>query len=259
MLIFEIVTPGMWLDYQDRAWTGKIEGLIRHLESQFFEANLSLNLFLKADANDRPRQTSENWEYDNQRRSELRKLVQQKHPDRTGPDGWDIIEFETEIQFKREQWEKGRLPREFEHNQVFIFARAFLYAMDAFDKFLGVLSREEGIPVRVAALHVQLSEDFPDLRNVRNSAQHPEDRARGLGASGKPLDLKPVDNELIKVPGGTLLLNCLIGTKYGCTMADGHYGEVDVSPESMEKLQRILQEVLNSFQWRGPKKHSPSI
>jgi hypothetical protein len=40
-------------------------------------------------------------------------------------------------------------------------------------------------------------------------------------------------------------------------MADGHYGEVDVSPESMEKLQKIFQEVLMSFKWRGPLQHEP--
>jgi len=38
--------------------------------------------------------------------------------------------------------------------------------------------------------------------------------------------------------GGLLILNSLNGAKYGSTMADGHYGEVDVSPESMERLQK---------------------
>jgi hypothetical protein len=41
-------------------------------------------------------------------------------------------------------------------------------------------------------------------------------------------------------------------------MADGHYGEVDVSPESMNHLQTILKEVLNSFKWKGSPQHKPS-
>ncbi len=75
---------------------------------------------------------------------------------------------------------------------------------------------------------------------------------------GAKIDLKPIDNTLVKAPGGVLMLNCLNGSKYGSTMADGHYGEVDVSPESMERLQSVLIEVLNCFNWSGPKRHLPS-
>ncbi len=62
---------------------------------------------------------------------------------------------------------------------------------------------------------------------------------------------------MIKSEGGALVLNSLNGTKYGNTMADGHYGEVDVSPVSMESLSTMFQEVLNSFKWKGPKSHLP--
>jgi hypothetical protein len=152
------------------------------------------------------------------------------------------------------------VPREFEHNIPFLYARAFLYALDAFDKILGVLAREAGVPPKLAEWHAQIEIQFPNLRGVRNTAQHIEDRGRGLGAgrNPQPLDLKPIDNNFIKAPGGALVLNSLNGTKYGSTMADGHYGEVDVSPHSMEQLQRILVGVLECFQWHGPKQHLPN-
>lgn len=41
-------------------------------------------------------------------------------------------------------------------------------------------------------------------------------------------------------------------------MADGHFGEVDVSPESMEKLKSIIQKTFNAFEWEGPKQHLPT-
>lgn len=96
---------------------------------------------------------------------------------------------------------------------------------------------------------------------MRNTAQHLEDRSRGLGSgkSPKPLDLKPIDNNFISAPGGVLVLNSLNGSKYGSTMADGHYGEVDVSPESMSHLQEILNNILGSFKWHGSKQHKPSV
>jgi hypothetical protein len=65
---------------------------------------------------------------------------------------------------------------------------------------------------------------FPSLREVRNSVQHIEDRGRGLGRGEKPLDLKPVANRMVNAPEGALILQGLNGTKYGATMADGHYG-----------------------------------
>ena len=89
---------------------------------------------------------------------------------------------------------------------------------------------------------------------------HLEDRARGLGTGGKLLDLKPVNNALASGNNVKLLaMNCLIGNKYGATMADGHYGEIDVSPESLQRLQKILQATLEAFRWSGSKQHEPRL
>jgi hypothetical protein len=259
MFVFEITTPGTWLDYEDREWSWRIEGLLRHLQSQFFEANAALNLFVQAASVRPPRLDHTRWELDAKRRSEIRVQIEQERGATLTRELWEEIHFETEVRFKREQWSQGGLPREFERIPRFLYARAFLYALDAFDKFLGVLSKEPSVPSELAALHAQIAAAFPDLRAVRNTAQHLEDRARGLGAGREPLDLKPIENQMINAPGGgVLVLDSLNGSKYGSTMADGHYGEVDVSPETMQRLQRILQEVLRSFRWRGPKQHSPS-
>ena len=261
MFVFEIVTPGTWLDYDDRDWSWRIQNQLRSLESQFFEANAALNLFVNAQSIRPSFAERANWERDSQRRSEIQRAIEQERGGFRSRDDWDEIHFEAEVRFKREKWSNGRVPREFEHNLPFIYARAFLYALDAFDKFLGVLANEENVPGEIARFHAQVAEAFPDLRGVRNTAQHLEDRARGLGAGRdpQPLDLKPIKNSLINAPGGGVLaLNCLNGSRYGSTIADGHYGEIDVSPESMQRLQQILEGVLQSFKWRGPKQHAPS-
>lgn len=236
-----------------------MQNQIQSLTSQFFEANLALNLFAGATRN-RPSFTSrESWECEAQRRSEIRRTVESELGG-WGSAEWDTVDLESERRFKREKWSNGGLPREFEHNLPFLYARAFLYALDAFDKILGVLARDPGAPPHIADWHAQVEVHFPHLRGVRNTAQHIEDRGRGLGAgrNPRPLDLKPVDNNLIKAQGGALILNSLNGNRYGSTMADGHFGEVEVSPQSVEHLQRILVGVLESFQWHGPKQHLPS-
>ncbi len=261
MFIFEIITPGTWLDHDDRDWAWQIEGQLRSLQSQFFEANTALNLFASTQSIRPSFANREARERDSQRRYEIQHAVEQELSNGLSHENWEEIHFEADVRFKREKWANGSIPRELEHNLPFLYARAFLYALDAFDKFLGVLAAEPKVPPEVANLHARMAEDFPDLRGVRNTAQHLEDRARGLGAgrNPQPLELKPIINNFISAPsGGVLVLNSLNGSKYGSTMSNGHYGEIDVSPESMQRLQAVLQELLLLFRWRGPKQHAPS-
>ncbi len=260
MYIFEFVVPGTWLDYEDRDWSWKVGGLLDNLQSQFFEANLALNLFSSSQqARTLPGLNREKWERYAQLRSEIQQAVELESGGMNFHENWEEIRFETDVRYKRELWARGATPREYEHNVSFLYARAFLYALDGFDKFLGVLAITENAPAELGDAHKKMAITFPSLRGVRNSAQHLEDRARALGVGGKPLILKPVDNEMIKAPGGALILNSLNGSKYGSTMADGHYGEVDVSPESMAALQGLLSDVLNAFKWKGSKQHKPSV
>ena len=42
-------------------------------------------------------------------------------------------------------------------------------------------------------------------------------------------------------------------------MADGHCGEVDVSPDSIAALREIFQEVLDAFACKGTKRYPPKI
>ena len=260
MLVFEIVTPGTRLDYADRAWSWNVQNQLQLLESQFFEANAALNLFIDTQAIRPSFARQDTWERDSQRRAELQRQVEAERGGLGSHEHRDEMRFEVELRLKRDKWANGGLPREFEHNLPFIYARAFLYALDVFDKVLGVLAQQSGVATDLAEFHEQVALDFPNLRGVRNTMQHLEDRARGLGAGRppQPLDLKPIASKVISAPsGGALGLNCLNGTKYSCTMSDGHLGEVDVSPESMRRLQSILEGVLKAFKWRGPKQHAP--
>lgn len=260
MFVFEITIPGTWVDSDDRDWAWRIDGQLLSLKSQFFEANAALNLFASIQSIHPAFADREMRERDSQCRADIKRSVEQEIGGLMSHENLETINFESEVRFKREKWANGGIPREFEHNLPFVYARAFLYALDAFDKFLGVLAKEPNVPPRVAQLHEQIAKNFPNLRGVRNTSQHLEDRSRGLGAgkNPQPLELKPIANNIINAPGGALVLNCLNGSKYGSTMADGHYGEIDVSPESMQKLQYILQELLSLFSWRGPKQHAPS-
>ena len=115
MYIFEIIKPGIWLDYEDRDWSFGVEGILRSLEGQFYEANLALNMFLNSIQRDLDSHSQEKWEAESKRRNEIRREVEIKYDNPHDHDVWDQILLETEIIFKREQWQSGKTPREFEH------------------------------------------------------------------------------------------------------------------------------------------------
>ncbi|ENK7103022.1 hypothetical protein AB3Y58_000655 [Enterobacter kobei] len=260
MLIFELTKPGSHLHYEEREVGWKFERLLNHLETAFYDANVSLNLFIAE------RENGGNFVDDsiNQRQEDFqrRRVIEAQVIQDLGLEpyeDYDKIMVEVDARLQKEKWSKGVVPINHRHRLIFLYAKSFLYALDAIDKFLKVISEENDAPEIIKKLHGKMGDDFPNLRDVRNSAQHLEDRARGLGAGKipKPLVLQPMDNGFVVAPQGALMLSNLFGTKLGYTMANGHYGEVDISEESMSKITIILQEVFNSFPWKGFPQHLP--
>lgn len=260
MLIFELTKPGSNINHENPDLGWNLEQLLSHLETAFYDANIALNLF-NFEMHSRSVNVGfdrQRWQDDLQKRRDLEvqvrqelKLLPYEHSEK--------VSIEVEARLKKEKWSNGEIPLSHQHRFIFLHAKSFLNALDTIDKFLKVISEENGAPPEIKRLHARIADDFPNLRAVRNSAQHLEDRARGLGAGRepKPLELQPIDNGFVVSPEGALMLGNLFGTKFGYTMADGHYGEVDVSEDSMLKITTIIQEVFNSFSWIGPPQHLP--
>jgi hypothetical protein len=258
MHVFEITVPGSRLDYPDRRWCFDIEGMLYGLQSQFFDANVALNLFQERRGLPMDHGRRENWETEVARRAQLTEEVQRELGCALTYETATQIYEEASLRMKRERWRQGQVPDALDRPIVFIYARAFLFALDNFDRFLAVLAKQPNVPGSLAGLSASIGTTFPHLRGVRNSTHHLEDRARGLGSGGKPIALQPVSTPEIHAPGGALITNSLMGDRYSCTMDDGHLGEVEVTPESMETLRQLLQSVLDAFTWSGPRQHLPS-
>jgi len=248
MLIYEIIVPGGWLNYEDDSWANNIYNQLYSLQNSFYDANIALNLFNDAEAefiakmNDRSLRERERT-----RRTELNMEAKcSPTPNPLGPFG-EILKIET--QFKREQWNMGIPPRQFWNRPMFLHAKMFLFSVDDFERKLKVLSDEPEVPVTLADLHKQVISFFPDLRGVRNTAHHMEDRQRGLDRN-KPFTPQPTTTAGIHSLGG-LIFDNLEGSKYGSTMGNGCFGQIDVSDASMNNLRGILQAVYNSFNWDG--------
>jgi hypothetical protein len=224
--------------------------MLGSLKNLFTEATLALNLFNQSMNVPDPDPTLEQYDRRENRRREIEDSVAQESGTSTDFFNTDI-RLETEARLKREEWAEGRLPLDFEHRISFLYAKAFLTALDGFDKLLEVLANTEGAPQPLAGLHTELTTAFPDLRGVRNSVQHHEDRVRSQGVRGRPLDLQPITNGMVPPELRVLAIENLEGSRFCTIMANGHYGGVDITAESMERLSEILQEVVIAFPWTG--------
>lgn len=228
MLIFELTYPGTWLDYEDQDWPSKAEPILINLRYQFADANIALNLFLDANQKKPSSEAEKEWKRDETRRNKItRELQEALLKDHLDYKARIEVAFQADLKFKREKWNAGSLPREFEYQRVLMHARSFLYTLHGFDMTLKVLANTDGVPEAVQDASAKFGEAFACLRGVEKTAHPPK-------------------------------LNYLKNTIYGNTMPDGHYGEVDVSSDSMTRVQSVFQEVIDSFRWKGPKLHYPS-
>lgn len=131
-------------------------------------------------------------------------------------------------------------------------ARSFLFALDNFGKMLKVLADEQDVPSQLSQVADSYKKAFPDLVEVRNSAHHPEDRERGMGRNEQPIKAQPVMNGIVHAPHGGVMVSGVVGSKMTMTMADGRAGEIEVSRNTIQIVDSIMQQAINCFAWKRP-------
>ncbi|EHO05399.1 hypothetical protein HMPREF9714_03337 [Myroides odoratimimus CCUG 12901] len=184
-------------------------------------------------------------------RLEISEVVKSKYINYTYPDKSEKINNDIEIEIKRYKWNQGEIPKNFIHKKIFLYAKAFLFSIDNFEREVEMLYKEPLLKNKIKPLKIRIKEIFPSLRQVRNSAHHFEDISRGQSFGAK-IDLQPINNGVIYAPhGGVIVMNQLNGNKYGNTLSDGTFGEVEISPDKIKELQIALQDFLNSLEWKG--------
>ena len=169
----------------------------------------------------------------------------------------DDVRDRASIEAKRQKWREGRTPDSYEHRLPFIHAKSCLYALDTLQKSLEVLAALSSAPAEVEAALAEFETAVPSLKHVRDSSHHAEDRVQGKKRKER-IDLQPVTNSAIHAPGrGVLIVDMLNNNRYGGTLADGTYGEVEVSVETVSAAQQAVQRVLSAYAWAGPPTHMP--
>lgn len=263
MIIVEWTKPGVWIEGLDRDVAWRISGQIRCLEEAIIEANVTLNMFEQARAS---YQTMERTGAKFEAHSEISRAVEAE----LFPDGMIQMEMQgdgfredyderrvlMDTYVRHRMWQSGFLPKSFLRMPQFIFAKAFIHALDLFDRVLEGIAKDSSAPKNIKDIRKNFCNSLPDLREVRNSIQHAEDRSKGE-KYGKKIDLKEIDGSKISIGGTALVNNGLDGNRFGTTMANGDYGAIDVSVQTINVLRSALLDVYSAFAWTGGKSVYP--
>jgi hypothetical protein len=265
MYVLELTRPGTWLQGLGDGEARAAESLLYLLETALTDATLSLSLFRDAQAallaEIRKQPSIEQWSQEGAAKAEIRQRLARDLPGvLSAEDRWQAeqrIDHQADVEAKRQRWAQGHAPHRYLHRLSFLHAKSFLYSLDTAEKALEQLTQIPGVPDQVQLELAQFRQPFPGLKDVRDSAHHVEDRVQGK-ARNKKLHLLPIESSAISAPaGGALVVDMLNGDRYGGTIADGSYAEVDVTEASLVAVQGMIQRVLDAFTWRGPSRHSP--
>jgi hypothetical protein len=250
LFVAELVIPGSRISPSDIDEPGRrfeVRGQLGGLVTLLDEVAVALRFYEVARASNRAR-----YERARQDSDEVRRRVceSQLWLDEAGHE-------QALADARRKAWLGGVEPMEYVHQVPTMYARAVVVALDRFAKTLAVFDKDIGRDA-VAAARKRLDEGVPGLRDTRNNIAHIEDRARGLKVGEKPIDLKPASTSMVQASGGgVLVVEGLDGDTFCGTGASGQLVGVEVSRANLCLARDSLQDVLNAFSWKGPKRHHP--
>lgn len=261
MYVFELTVPGTWLTGLADETSREASALLRLSTDSLEDAAISLSLFEEARAVMASSVPREDWERERQQEIAIVDRLRRRLPTQlTTADRFRAengLHEQAGIEAKRARWRAGQVPTGYRHRLPFLHAKSCVYALDAIGKALLTLAAVDGAPAEIAAVSEEWGRAFPLLVTVRDSAHHREDRVRGQ-AREKRLDLQPILSGPIHAPsGGVLVIDMLDGNRYGGTLADGSYGEVEISSTTVATARDLVQRALNSFTWTGHIEHRP--
>lgn len=260
--VFDVEVPGTWLDGLDDGTAHAVQSLLYHVQSCLADAALSLSFFEAAMVTSASDLDSRRDSFERnavRRRAKELELEAALPADLSPEERWSRCEelrHQAEIGARRDAWREGELPDTYRHRLPFLHARSFVTALEGIRKVFQAMQALPGAPLEVERIVRGIDEDIPAMKHVRDSIQHGEDRVQGL-QRGKPIQLKPISNSLVHAPGGAVIYDALNGNMFGCTLADGEYGEIEVSSATARRIAGAVQQVVEAFSWRGPPDHVP--
>jgi hypothetical protein len=118
-----------------------------------------------------------------------------------------------------------------------IYARSFVLSLDLINKLLKTLPN----PTKQARSGIErYHKTFGQLKHMRDSIAHIEDRGRGLDRN----------KEKLRTP--VIVLGCFSEKGYDFTGADGKEYHIYITKETLLLARDSIQSVIDGYSWEGP-------
>lgn len=142
----------------------------------------------------------------------------------------------------------------YERRRPFVAAESFIFSIFRVGR---VLDRVARMSSSAAAAANALWQGLPDLKDVRDSVQHSDERATGH-ARGKRTAVGPVNDGGIET-GNTdvIAMGNLVGTEYRIQSHDGRYLSVAITQGTIDVACSALQAAIEAFNWTGIPQQRP--
>lgn len=254
MYVLELLQPGAFLDgIEDDEKHREVLFLLELLTGCVDDAAIALNQFVEYGEMLQRRYESGAEVAEHLRPKELRTQLRSEMEVPLEFRYGDEVELELSRRVRTILISEGVKPASYHWRTIFGHAKSYVYALDTFQNALRILARMEVAPDGVRVAQTAFEQEFQDLVHVRNTAHHAEDRIRGLDRRKRPIRLQPFNFPGdSNSDGGAIVMGHLLGDRYIVTIEDGSCGEVEVSLRTASVLTSVAQQVLDSFQWRGP-------
>lgn len=265
----KLTYPGRRLSYSDQDWAWQTLLLIQSIERTLNDAAIALSYFENQKLRHPSYTTTEQWLEDIERRKEIEnQIIEQQSLNCNFPNTSVELSYQSQVKLSQEKWEHQKeLPDCFQDRFIFIYAQSYMYSMNRLRCLIDILNKKVKTNQEFADEYKQIKnarknfmELMPHLREVRDSSAHYEDRIRGLGKNGTPINSKIIENEFISIAdneSSVIISENLHGNCFGGTLADGNYGEVEISFQVFKAVYEVVQNIFNAFQWKGTSKKVP--
>ncbi len=118
-----------------------------------------------------------------------------------------------------------------------IYASSFVLSLDAISKILEVLKNHLHPPCSAVQYIFEYESNFGELKFIRDSIAHIEDRIRG------------VDKNQRIIPTNILILGSFNERRFGYTGSDRNLHEIEIAESTLFTAQRIIQKIINAYNW----------
>jgi hypothetical protein len=125
-----------------------------------------------------------------------------------------------------------------ESRRRFLYARAFVYALDAARGFVFAVREFRSLPSATSAACDAFLHQFGYVRDIRNSLQHVEERAQAKGSGKTRL-------------GPIIDLGSLNERQFGVTTGQGQHLEVDITEDYIRSFRSALADIFGWLEWLG--------